>query len=353
MLQQQQQNRAAAGVGGKPIAMPVQNFQPGVPTLSSAQFAALVGAQNADQGLAAAPVEGIAADPTSGTGAMAAAQQAHSRLTAPLAPALKLSGTPPRTTMANAAGESAAKRATDADDGYLPTITRAANPRQVSAVAATPTRDADLPTITRKGEPITAATATESAEEQPAESETASKSDPNVIHLKHPPDKDQIKEFRMRNQRWVVDETPGARQLFFGADGVFGWDDFLDLINPLQHIPGIAQIYRAVTGDEINGAASLLGAIPFGPLGGVGLIGSVVELAVKDVTGNDIGGNLVAMVFGDDKDPKDRATPIPADMADAAAMEEAVGGRVTVQTASRQTSFTMSEASELHSACRG
>src|SRR3954468_14693933 len=45
MLMQQQQNRQAAGVGGKPVAMPVQNFQPAIPTLSSAQFAALVGAQ--------------------------------------------------------------------------------------------------------------------------------------------------------------------------------------------------------------------------------------------------------------------------------------------------------------------
>ncbi|MDP6473864.1 MAG: hypothetical protein QF894_03030 [Alphaproteobacteria bacterium] len=37
---------------------------------------------------------------------------------------------------------------------------------------------------------------------------------------------------------------------FFGADG-FGFDDFLDLINPLQHIPIISTIYREITGDTI------------------------------------------------------------------------------------------------------
>jgi hypothetical protein len=164
----------------------------------------------------------------------------------------------------------------------MPTITRKSQPQQMAALDAAASSD-DMPTITRKSAPVLEASAPAAAEEKPAEgqSEAAAKTDsdqknseagdPNVVHLKSPPDKDQIKELRMRNKRWVVDETPGARQLFFGADGKFGWDDFLDMINPLQHIPGIAQIYRAVTGDEINGAASLLGALPLGPLSGFGL----------------------------------------------------------------------------------
>jgi hypothetical protein len=206
-----------------------------------------------------------------------------------------------------------------------------------------------MPTITRKSAATLEASAPETAEPTAAEDEAkaASKSDPDVIHLKSPPDKDQIKDLRMRNKRWVVDETPGARQLFFGADGEFGWDDFLDMINPLQHIPGIAQIYRAVTGDEINGAANLLGAIPFGPLGGLGLIASVADLAVKDTTGKDIGGNLEAMLFGNDQTPAG-GSAVPADMADASEAGETA--TATVQTATR-TAFA--DASQLHEACRG
>jgi hypothetical protein len=357
MLQQQQQNRTAAGVGGKAVPMPMQGFQatgaaPAVPTLTSAQFAALVGAQNGDQGLAAAPVEPLAADPRAMAAAQAQlqsqtllqAQLAGSRAAAPQGPALKLSGLTQRSP---SAGTSPAGPV-DAD---APTISRKSagqpEPQQMAAMAAPDSAD-DVPTITRKGAPVLEAAATTAAQSSPARKAdaAAAKEDPDVIHLKAPPDKEQIKEFRMRNKRWVVDETPGARQLFFGPDGAFGWDDFLDLINPLQHIPGIAQIYRAVTGDEAHGAATLVGAIPFGPLGGLGLVASVEELAVKDTTGKDMGGNLIAMVFGDDETPN-AGTAAPADMAQAGE-----SGRATVETASRQTGFAMSEASARHSDCR-
>ena len=357
MLQQQQSNREAAGVGGKPVAMPVQGFQsaPSIPTLSSAQFAALVGAQNANPGLAGAPAEGLAADPTSDPRAVAAAQQAQalaqiqaqSRIAPAMAPSLKLSGAANRNTPPsppNASGNAPASSQADPD---TPTISRGAKPQLMAALDPAASGD-DMPVITRNSTPSAAPIEGEGAEKKPAESDTETKGDPNVVHLKSPPDKEQITELRMRNKRWVVDETPGARQLFFGADGKFGWDDFLDMINPLQHIPGVAQIYRAVTGDEINGAANLIGAIPFGPLGGIGLIGAVAELAVKDVTGDDIGGNLVAMVFGRDESPKDGATPVPADMADAGE-----SGRGTVQTASREIGYALSEASQLHEGCRG
>jgi hypothetical protein len=41
---------------------------------------------------------------------------------------------------------------------------------------------------------------------------------------------------------------------FFGEDG-FGFDDFLDIINPLQHLPPISLVYRELTGDEISAMA--------------------------------------------------------------------------------------------------
>jgi hypothetical protein len=356
MLQQQQSNREAAGVGGKPVAMPVQGFQPApaIPTLSSAQFAALVGTQNADPGLAGAPAEGMAADPSSDPRAVAAAQQAQalahiqaqSRVAPSMGPSLKLSGAANRNTLPSQPNASGSAPAASQVDPDAPTIARRAAPQLMAAVDPAASSD-DMPVITRKSMSSAAPIDGEGAEKKPAESDIETKSDPNVVHLKSPPDKDQITELRMRNKRWVVDETPGARQLFFGADGTFGWDDFLDLINPLQHIPGIAQIYRAVTGDEINGAANLLGAIPMGPFGGLGLIASVVDLAVKDTTGKDIGANLQAMVFGTDETPEGGATAAPADMAEA---PESDG---TVQPAARQTAYAMSDASEMHADCRG
>lgn len=55
------------------------------------------------------------------------------------------------------------------------------------------------------------------------------------------------------------------------ADMSFG--DFLDMINPLQHIPVVGAIYRAVTGDTIKPASQVIGGIAFGgPIGGTAAI---------------------------------------------------------------------------------
>ncbi|WP_346896923.1 hypothetical protein [uncultured Roseibium sp.] len=49
----------------------------------------------------------------------------------------------------------------------------------------------------------------------------------------------------------------------------FGFKDFLDVINPLQHIPGISELYRAVTGDAISDGARYSGNALYGlALGG-------------------------------------------------------------------------------------
>jgi hypothetical protein len=150
---------------------------------------------------------------------------------------------------------------------------------------------------------------------------TPAEDDPRVVHFKRMPDKDERKALAASGKRWVVDETPGSRKLFFGDDEVFGLDDLADLVNPLQHIPVVSQIYRAVTGDEINGAAELLGALPFGPSS---FLTSVADLAVRETTGKDMGGNVIAMLFGSGDTPSNDGL--------AAAKEKAIPAN-TVQTA--------------------
>src|SRR3569833_3071298 len=95
-LNEAQRNRETAGVGGKPVSMPIQPFQGNVPTLSSAQFAALVGAQSDNPPLSDAD-NGAAADPQSVTRATAptAAAPVYGM---PKAPAQQLSGRPAQPT---------------------------------------------------------------------------------------------------------------------------------------------------------------------------------------------------------------------------------------------------------------
>ena len=106
----------------------------------------------------------------------------------------------------------------------------------------------------------------------------------------------------------VIETTPG-RALAVAADagappkaiGPFGEDgftfrDFLDIINPLQHIPIVSAIYRHLTGDTIDAGAKMAGDILFG--GPLGLAGYVFNTAVAETSGKDPGEHLIALFTG-------------------------------------------------------
>jgi len=85
----------------------------------------------------------------------------------------------------------------------------------------------------------------------------------------------------------------------WGEDG-FTFGDVLDMINPLQQIPGVSTVYRAITGDEIAPAARLLGGSLLGGLPGLAM--SAINTFVEETTGSDIGGTILAAFTGDDAD---------------------------------------------------
>ena len=75
----------------------------------------------------------------------------------------------------------------------------------------------------------------------------------------------------------------GYRTLKLWAGEEFSFEDLLDFVNPLQHIPVVSSIYRELTGDKIGAAAQLtVGAILGGP---IGFIGSVLAVGVETETG--------------------------------------------------------------------
>ncbi len=90
------------------------------------------------------------------------------------------------------------------------------------------------------------------------------------------------------------------------------FEDMLDVVNPLQHIPLVSTAYRELTGDEIGGPARILGGFLYG--GPVGFASAMVESVVAEGTGRDFGEHAVAMVFGEDEAPIETApTGIYAD----------------------------------------
>ena len=62
----------------------------------------------------------------------------------------------------------------------------------------------------------------------------------------------------------------------WGDDG-FSFNDLLDLINPLQHIPVVATLYRAITNDEIAPGPRMVGGAIYlgGPLGFVSALANM------------------------------------------------------------------------------
>jgi hypothetical protein len=87
----------------------------------------------------------------------------------------------------------------------------------------------------------------------------------------------------------------------------FSFSDFVDMVNPLQHIPVVSSVYRAATGDTINPVARVAGDIMYG--GALGAISAAVggasavgDAVAESDTGKDKIGNVFASLFGDDKD---------------------------------------------------
>ena len=89
--------------------------------------------------------------------------------------------------------------------------------------------------------------------------------------------------------------------------------DVLDTINPLQHIPVISTLYQSLTGDVPSSGANIVGGTL---LGGVfGFAAALFNEVVKTQTGNDVGGNMLAMLSGDEETGQAAGNDYPVDYA--------------------------------------
>ena len=96
-----------------------------------------------------------------------------------------------------------------------------------------------------------------------------------------------------------VGEIAAAREEAARRGGEdIGFGDFIDLINPLHHLPVIGPLYREITGDEIKPAAQILGGLIYG--GPVGLVTSASQVIAEEATGKDVTGHVMAALFGED-----------------------------------------------------
>ena len=78
------------------------------------------------------------------------------------------------------------------------------------------------------------------------------------------------------------------------ASDRFGFWDFVDIVNPLQHIPVVNALYRAVTGDTIKPAARIIGGTVFG--GPLGLAVAAADAVIEQSTGRTVGGHVAEAI---------------------------------------------------------
>src|SRR5271166_4743680 len=91
----------------------------------------------------------------------------------------------------------------------------------------------------------------------------------------------------------VTATAPAAKppiQAFNESDGP-SFSDVLDILNPLQHIPIINTIYQHLTGDKEGAVADVAGGTLWA--GPIGLVASLVDLAVKSDSGKSVSDNIL------------------------------------------------------------
>jgi hypothetical protein len=110
--------------------------------------------------------------------------------------------------------------------------------------------------------------------------------------------------------------TPAQHDFTFG--------DFLDIINPLQHIPVVGTLYRWVTGDTIKTPEKIAGDTLYG--GAMGAISSVADTLFEQATGKNFGDTILSFFVGrhDDKPTAVAANTVPKAATTSASMTAAV-----------------------------
>ncbi len=91
----------------------------------------------------------------------------------------------------------------------------------------------------------------------------------------------------------------------------FSFDDLIDIVNPLQHLPVVGTLYRAITHDTIKTPEKIAGDTLYGGLWG--FVSSVADTAFQAITGKNLGDTVLALFTGgNDKHPTSVAATTPA-----------------------------------------
>lgn len=127
---------------------------------------------------------------------------------------------------------------------------------------------------------------------------------PSAIHMDHVRAKtQQLHTAALEKSSGAENAKADGAEKADKGEGMSFWD-VLDVVNPLQHIPGVNKIYQAITGDTIRTPAKIAGAALF--FGPIGMAVASADAILEKETGKDAMDH-VASALGLEKDSP--ATP--------------------------------------------
>lgn len=193
--------------------------------------------------------------------------------------------------------------------GYVPgvTVTPSERPASSSATSSSPSPHGRQSFDTLLQE---AGSTSPSSPQRPA-SATAHQAAPSDSQPEQDPaTADYQKPDNGRTAGRAVSHDSGKGASSSNEDGQsWSFFDMLDVINPLQHLPIVGSIYRAVTGDEIKSAARIMGGALFG--GPVGAAFGVANAITSEATGGDISDNMMSFMRGEKRHENILQGPVP------------------------------------------
>src|SRR5437868_15249190 len=91
-------------------------------------------------------------------------------------------------------------------------------------------------------------------------------------------------------------DQAGAPKASKSSDWDFSFHNLLSIINPLEHLPVIGTLYRAITGTHIGVPERIAGDALYGGLWGA--ISGAADAVFEAVTGKDVGSTVLALFTG-------------------------------------------------------
>ncbi|OYQ35963.1 hypothetical protein CHU95_06830 [Niveispirillum lacus] len=111
---------------------------------------------------------------------------------------------------------------------------------------------------------------------------------PSAIHMDH------VRARTQSPHHTAVEKPSGAESdKVEKGEGMSFWD-VLDVVNPLQHIPGVNKIYQAITGDTIRTPAKVAGAALF--FGPIGMAVASADAILEKETGKDATDHVASLL---------------------------------------------------------